>query len=126
MLSDPLLATERPDILSTGFLLGYQFAPILSPGFRHLSNMPPQRPAAEERFSRRLHRVCEVIQFLADKGAPLDERNAQGRTPIDLADGLPIDKAVDLFTKLIVQSGAKPKSPSKREQDFEGSAVKGN
>ena len=59
-------------------------------------------------------RVCEVIRFLAEKGAPVDEKNSAGRTPIDLADGLPIDKAVDLFTELIVKSGAKPKSPSKR------------
>jgi ankyrin repeat protein len=59
-------------------------------------------------------RVCEVIRFLAEKGAPVDEKNAAGRTPIDLADGLPIDKAVDLFTELIIKSGAKPKSPSKR------------
>jgi ankyrin repeat protein len=59
-------------------------------------------------------RVCEVIAFLAEKGAPLDEKNAAGRTPIDLADILPIDKAVDLLTELILKSGAKPKSPSKR------------
>ena len=59
-------------------------------------------------------RICEVIRFLAEKGAPLDEKNAAGRTPIDLADVLPIDKAVDLFTELILKSGAKPKSPSKR------------
>jgi len=64
-------------------------------------------------------RVCEVIQFLADKGAALDELNAKGRTAIDLADGLPIDKAVDLLTELIVKSGAKPKSPSKREREFQ-------
>ena len=59
-------------------------------------------------------RVCEVISFLASKGAPVDEKNKAGRTPIDLADGLPIDKAVDLFTELILKSGATPKSPSKR------------
>ena len=59
-------------------------------------------------------RVCEVIRFLAEKGAPLDEKNATGSTPIDLADLAPIDKAVDLFTELILKSGAKPKSPSKR------------
>jgi len=58
--------------------------------------------------------VCRVIQFLADKGAPLDEKNARGRTPIEVADILPIDKAVDLLTELILKSGAKPKSPSKR------------
>ncbi|HTX36807.1 MAG TPA: hypothetical protein VME43_17380, partial [Bryobacteraceae bacterium] len=58
--------------------------------------------------------ICEVIQFLADKGAPLDEKDARGRTPIAVADVLPIDKAVDLLTKLIVKSGNTPKIPSAR------------
>ena len=58
--------------------------------------------------------ICEVVQFLADKGVPLDEKNARGRTPIDVADVLPIDKAVELMTDLIIKSGAKPKTPSKR------------
>ena len=55
-----------------------------------------------------------MVQFLADKGAPLDERDGRGKTPIDLAEVLPIDKAVELITDLIVKSGATPKSPSKR------------
>ena len=58
--------------------------------------------------------VCEVIQFLADHGAKLDEMNAVGRTPIAVADGLPVDLAVDLLTKLITARGEKPKIPSKR------------
>jgi ankyrin repeat protein len=58
--------------------------------------------------------VCEVIQFLADHGAKLDELNGAGRTPISIADNLPVDLAVDLLTKLITASGAKPKIPSKR------------
>jgi len=58
--------------------------------------------------------ICKVIQFLADKGSPLDEKDARGRTPIDLADILPIDKAVELITDLIIKSGATPKTPSKR------------
>jgi len=58
--------------------------------------------------------ICEVIQFLADKGAPLDEKNARGRTPMDVADILPIDKAVSLMTSLIIKSGAKPVHPSGR------------
>jgi len=58
--------------------------------------------------------VCEVIQFLADHGAKLDEMNAARRTPISIADGLPVDLAVDLLTKLITARGERPKIPSKR------------
>jgi ankyrin repeat protein len=58
--------------------------------------------------------ICKVIRFLAEKGAPLDERNSTGRTPIDIADILPLDQAVDLLTELIIKSGAKPKTPTKR------------
>ena len=58
--------------------------------------------------------ICKVIQFLATKGAELDPADKTGRTPIMVADVLPIDKAVDLLTKLITDSGAKPKIASKR------------
>jgi ankyrin repeat protein len=58
--------------------------------------------------------ICKVIRFLADKGVPLDERDAASRTPIDIADILPLDQAVDLLTELILKSGAKPKTPTKR------------
>jgi len=58
--------------------------------------------------------VCEVIQFLADHGAKLDEMNGAGRTPIAIADNLPVDLAVDLLTRLITERGGKPKIPSKR------------
>jgi hypothetical protein len=58
--------------------------------------------------------ICKVIQFLADKGAPLDEKDARGRTPIAVANVLPIDYAVDLLTKLIEKSGATPKISPKR------------
>ena len=52
--------------------------------------------------------ICKVVQFLADKGADLDPVDANGRTPIIIADVLPIDMAVELLTKLITASGAKP------------------
>lgn len=58
--------------------------------------------------------VVEVIQFLADKGAKLDEVDAAGRTPLTIADVGPIDKAVNLLTQLILKSGTTPKQPSKR------------
>jgi hypothetical protein len=58
--------------------------------------------------------IVQVIQFLADKGAKLDEIDAAGRTPITIADAGPIHKAVELLTALIVKSGSTPKQPSKR------------
>ena len=58
--------------------------------------------------------MCEIIQFLADHGAALDELNAAGRTPIAIADNLPVDLAVDLLTKMITERGGKPKIPSSR------------
>src|SRR5207253_560869 len=58
--------------------------------------------------------VCAVIQFLADHHAKLDEMNGAGRTPMAIADNLPVDLAVDLLTKLITERGDKPKIPSKR------------
>ena len=58
--------------------------------------------------------IVQVIQFLADKGAKLDEVDAAGRTAMTIADVGPIDKAVELLTALILKSGNKPKQPSKR------------
>jgi len=53
--------------------------------------------------------ICEVIRFLAAHGAPLDETDGRGRTPLFYANGPPIDKAVTLLRDLIVKSGAQPK-----------------
>jgi ankyrin repeat protein len=58
--------------------------------------------------------ICDVIRFLAEKGAKLDEKDGRGRTPIDIADVLPIDKAVELLTELIIKSGGKPKVTTRR------------
>jgi ankyrin repeat protein len=58
--------------------------------------------------------ICKVVQFLADKGAELDPVDVNGRTPIIIADVLPIDMAVDLLTKLITATGAKPHVATKR------------
>jgi hypothetical protein len=59
-------------------------------------------------------RIVEVIEFLCDRGAKPDELNNAGRTPTDLADGLPIDKAIIAFSKYIFAAGGYPKHPSKR------------
>ena len=74
----------------------------------------PMHAAVSARVPRTQAEVCEVIQFLADHGAALDELDAGGRTALSIADGPPIDKAVALLTSLIVKSGATPKIPSKR------------
>jgi len=58
--------------------------------------------------------VVEIMQFLVERGAPIDEMNAAGRTPMALADTQPVDLAVDLLTKLLNERGEKPKLPSKR------------
>ena len=58
--------------------------------------------------------VKEVVQFLADKGADLDVKNARGRTPIAIADILPLDTVSELLTELIVKSGHTPQTGSKR------------
>jgi ankyrin repeat protein len=58
--------------------------------------------------------ICEVIQFLADKGADLDDEDINGRTPMTIANFIPIDHAVTLMTKLIVDRGGTPKHPAKR------------
>jgi uncharacterized protein len=57
--------------------------------------------------------VCEIVQFLADHGAALDELDAGGRTPIARADGIPVDQAIDLLTKLLADRGLEPKIRSK-------------
>jgi ankyrin repeat protein len=53
--------------------------------------------------------ICEVIRFLASHGAPLDEIDGRGRTPLFYANLPPIDKAVELLRDLIIKSGAQPK-----------------
>ncbi len=58
--------------------------------------------------------IVEVIQFLADHGARLDELNKANRTAIDIADVAPVDSAVLLITKLILAKGGYPVHPSKR------------
>jgi ankyrin repeat protein len=53
--------------------------------------------------------ICDVIRFLAEKGADPDSVNDRGRTPIQIADIIPIDKAALLFYDLIIKAGRTPK-----------------
>jgi hypothetical protein len=52
--------------------------------------------------------ISQVVEFLASKGAPLNEKDARGRTPFDICDPLPLDQVQDTLTKLIVQAGGVP------------------
>jgi ankyrin repeat protein len=58
--------------------------------------------------------ICKVVQFLADNGAELDPLDQNGRTPLMIADIIPIDNAVELLGKLIRATGAEPRTRSKR------------
>jgi len=58
--------------------------------------------------------ICDVIRFLAAHGAPLDESDVRGRTPVFYANLPPMEKAVTLLLDLIAKSGAKPKIIPKR------------
>ncbi|MEO6081427.1 MAG: ankyrin repeat domain-containing protein, partial [Steroidobacteraceae bacterium] len=61
--------------------------------------------SAVSAFARTQQEVVEVIQFLADKGAALDEANSSGQTPISQADVIPVDMASHLLGKLIRERG---------------------
>ena len=52
--------------------------------------------------------ICEVVQFLSDKGIDVDVKNARGATAIQIANGLPIDKAVELMVSILDKEGRKP------------------
>jgi len=58
--------------------------------------------------------ICEVIRFLAAHGAPLDETDHRGKTPIFYANLPPIEKAVTLLHDLVLQSGAQLKIVPRR------------
>jgi ankyrin repeat protein len=53
--------------------------------------------------------ICEVIRYLAEKGARLDEKDMAGRTPLQIATRGSIETGAALLTELILKSGATPK-----------------
>jgi len=52
--------------------------------------------------------MTETVQFLADIGVPLDQKDSRGRTPIQLGDFIPLNQPINLMTELIVSRGGKP------------------
>jgi len=52
--------------------------------------------------------MTELVQYLADIGAPLDEKDGRGRTPIQTGDGIPLDKPIQRMAEIIVSRGGTP------------------
>jgi ankyrin repeat protein len=52
--------------------------------------------------------MVELVQYLADIGVPLDEKDARGRTPIQTGDGIPLDKPIQRMADIIVSRGGTP------------------
>jgi ankyrin repeat protein len=50
----------------------------------------------------------ELVQYLADIGVPLDEKDARGRTPIQVGDPIPLDKPIQRMADIIVSRGGTP------------------
>ncbi|HTL03066.1 MAG TPA: ankyrin repeat domain-containing protein [Vicinamibacterales bacterium] len=50
----------------------------------------------------------EVVKYLADHGAKLDEKNAAGRTPISSADNIPFDTLVKYLAETLRARGVTP------------------
>ena len=53
--------------------------------------------------------MTELVQFLADIGVPLDEKDARGKTAIENGDNIPLDKPIQRMADIIVSRGAIPK-----------------
>lgn len=52
--------------------------------------------------------MTELVQYLADIGAPLDEKDGRGRTPIQSGDGIPLDMPIQRMAEIIVSRGGTP------------------
>ena len=118
--ADPSLQTDNGTTLlmlaSGGKLETVKYAYEVDPHVAVTNQLgqTPMHAAVGDGVTRTQDEICDVIQFLADKGAALDEIDGAGRTAITMADVAPIDKAVELLTALIHKSGKSPRIPSKR------------
>jgi ankyrin repeat protein len=52
--------------------------------------------------------MTELVQYLADIGVPLDDKDARGRTPIQIGDVIPLDKPIQRIAEIIVSRGRTP------------------
>jgi ankyrin repeat protein len=54
--------------------------------------------------------MTELVQYLADIGVPLDEKDGRGRTAIEVGDNIPFDMPIQRMADIIVSRGGKPVS----------------
>ena len=52
--------------------------------------------------------MTELVQYLADIGVPLDEKDGRGRTPIQTGDVIPFDMPIQRMADIIVSRGGTP------------------
>jgi len=52
--------------------------------------------------------MTELVQYLADIGAPMDEKDRRGRTAIEAGDNIPLDKPIQRMADIIVSRGQTP------------------
>jgi hypothetical protein len=93
---------------------GTSQAAAFAVGLRRASQVPS---ASAVPHQTALHGAAErglapLVKFLAENGADLQAKDANGRTPIDLAKGVkePIPETVALLESLIAAKGAPPLS----------------
>ena len=113
-------AARHHGLAAVGALWGFGSREELAEGGAHaFCESPPQLLAVLAHSARLLshqHPFGPLRSLVMDE----DDRTEvyyylqNGRTPIAVADNLPVDMAVALLTKLITERGGKPKIPSKR------------
>jgi uncharacterized protein len=54
--------------------------------------------------------MTELVQYLADIGVPLDEKDGRGRTAIEIGDNIPYDMPIQRMADIIVSRGGTPVS----------------
>ena len=52
--------------------------------------------------------MTELVQYLSEIGVPMDEKDSRGRTPIQIGDGIPLDKPIQRMADIIVSRGGTP------------------
>ena len=52
--------------------------------------------------------MTETVQFLADIGVPLDEKDNRGKTAIEVGDNIPYDMPIQRIADIIINRGGTP------------------